>query len=295
MKHLLFACFAATILSGCVPNETGLNLTQGTDVPVTQDPERQVEGGQTFTLGSPKVLASKPSGSLRNIERQSVTYAIGSTGKTVVLNVDGNVYNLDFNENEGRYKFADARNSAVALRIFAATNSLELIYATHSRLNAAGTSVSEASAFYQPIGFLSAPDVPDQLSGRATYSGELHIVSSAASTGPSFGKGNLALNVDFDTNKLSGGASLSNASTTNPRLVPITRIDIPETSFANGAASGAITVVTRDPTHNLANGEFGAAFYGSQAKGVGGTVNGEIKDAMGTTVHAFQGAFATSR
>jgi len=152
----------------------------------------------------------------------------------------------------------------------------------------------ESSGGYLPIGFLSGPTVASRQTGSATYAGYISIAGSSAA-GVSYGQGDLTLNVDFDGNTLSGGAAIADTRATNAVSVPISQIDIPETSFENGLAAGAITVVATDPTQNLVNGEFDAALYGSQGNGLGGTMSGEIVDGVGNTKHSFQGAFATSR
>lgn len=310
MKFFLVSIFTTAALSGCVTEDIIDQLTQpstpqllNTQLPVTRSipkvtipqptPERKIVAGDSF-FGGGDVLAFTSSTALRKLEDQAISYSIDATGKVVTLSVDGNAYNLAFDKSTGSYKFADARNSAVSLRIFAATDSLETIYASHTRRNATGTSVVDAAAFFQTIGFLSGSQVANRQTGTATYKGQIDIVSSDAA-GPSYGKGNMTLNVNFDTDRLNGGADIATSSPTSVRKIPISRIDIPDTNFANGSATGGITIATSDPTKKLAKGEFGAALFGTQAKGLGGNVTGEIEDAAGTTVHVFQGAFATSR
>ena len=260
--------------------------------------------GTVWTLKDIPQLSYEEGNLSRPLEDRDVTINITETSGLVTVTIDDVVYDLVFDQGrDSTFRFDDFLNDAVLRREYFPDPNVEYVYLAFTEFAPPfRMGIADGSAGFYTIGYQTDPTITNQISGSATYEGEIDVIV-AGDGRVGFGEGTVELVADFTSGLVSGQATIENGFVANVPIptdlyVPPTTINLEEAKLANGAFEGGLTVASGG------NLPFGATFdsgtyegeaYGPLADGLGGQITGTWKYSDGETAYTMQGAFVGVR
>lgn len=236
-----------------------------------------VLGGSSF-FGVTALLARSRSfgaGGRNSVRESEASYRISRSGNTITIEVEGEEFDLDWNQ---------------AFRGYTGTFDGVFYFVGRQLLTSAGTqdAVEVVQVFIQdgnnidhgfvPVGFNTDPEVIFEREGRATYSGDATAVVRQGNN-RSFGEGTASFNVNFNANTISGRINLNttnaaNATTTFPRI----RLAIEDASIAGNSfrQDAQATRNSQDALDfDVEDAEILGEFYGADGQIIAGQASAE--------------------
>ncbi|MCK0121073.1 transferrin-binding protein-like solute binding protein [Loktanella sp. F6476L] len=262
-----------------------------------------VTRGTVWTLDEVSQLSYVSDSTTRAIENRDVTIDITETSGLVTVTIDGATYDLVFDEGrDSTFRSDGFEHSAVMRREYYPDPNVEFVYLAHTQYGPGRFGIADGSAGFYTIGFKTDPQTVDQLSGSATYVGEMDVIISGDGQ-VGFGEGDIELVADFGSSRISGQATIENGFVANVPIpndlfVPTTTFNLEVSTISDGAFIGDLSISDGGALPfgaDFAGGSYEGAVYGPLADGLGGQVTGSWVFGDGTTAYTMQGAFVGIR
>ena len=262
-----------------------------------------VARGTDWTLSDVPQLSYVDGSTTRTIEDRDVTIDISEVRGLLTVTIDDTTYDLVFDEGRDRtFRFDNFENSVVYRREYYPDPNVEFVYLAHTRYGSRRFGIADGSAGFYTIGYKTDPVTVEQLTGSATYNGEMDlIISGDGQVG--FGEGDIELTANFNSGRISGQAIVENGFVANVPIpndlfVPTTTFELEGATLSDGAFAGNLSVSEggRLPFGaEFTDGSYEGAAYGPLADGLGGQVTGSWAFSDGTIAYTMQGAFVAVR
>jgi hypothetical protein len=259
--------FGLLVLAGC----GGGTSSEPAVVPVSSNGFAmagvRVEGGDRFDVQNVRRILSDGNGVL-STDRQDVVYEINGDGQSVNVIVAGMTYTAQ-SVGGGTYQFIEDDVFVQTKRLFAPVLEAEIVLVftlIEDRLN--------TSQFV--IGHDTNPTDVAAVSGTADMTGRI-IISARNGRDDGFAGGNVALNVNFDTNRISGDFNLANQNFSDSDfVVPDTTFALEETDIQANGFAGDISLTSGDLGGTLSEASYDGRFYGTAAATAGGQISATV-------------------